>query len=93
MKYCEDNGIVVQAYSPLAEGQRMDDVVLRGIAEKYSKTTAQVLLRYGLQKEWVVIPRSENPGRIAENSRLYDFVLSDGDMKALDDLDEEKSAE
>ncbi|KAK0645811.1 putative aldo-keto reductase [Cercophora newfieldiana] len=92
VRYCEEKGIVVQAYSPLAEGQRMDDVVLKGIAEKCSKSPAQVLLRYGLQKGWVVLPRSENPMRIAENAGLYDFVLADGDMEALDGLDEAESA-
>jgi diketogulonate reductase-like aldo/keto reductase len=91
VRYCEEKGIVVQAYSPLAEGKRMDDAVLGKVAVRYSRPPAQVLLRYGLQKGWVVLPKSENPERIAENAGLYDFELEDGDMKVLDDLDEGES--
>ncbi|KAK4448838.1 putative aldo-keto reductase [Podospora aff. communis PSN243] len=91
VRYCEREGIVVQAYSPLAEGKRMDDEVLRRVAGRCSRTPAQVLLRYGLQKGWVVLPKSENPERIEENAGLYDFVLESGDMEALDDLDEDGS--
>jgi len=52
------------------------------------KTTAQILLRWGLQKGFVVIPKSSNPRRIVENAQLFDFELSDADMRALDALDE-----
>jgi len=79
----------VQAYSPLAEGQKMDDPVLKGVAEKYTRTPAQVLLRYGLQKGWVVLPKSENPARISENAGIYDFALENKDVEALDGLNED----
>jgi diketogulonate reductase-like aldo/keto reductase len=88
VKYCEENGIVLQAYSPLAEGKRMDDPVLKAVAERCGRTPARVLLRYGLQKGWVVIPKSERVERIKENAELYDFELADEDMEALDGLDE-----
>ncbi|KAK5663855.1 hypothetical protein OQA88_59 [Cercophora sp. LCS_1] len=90
VKYCEDNGIVLQAYSPLAEGQRLDDPVVGGVAEKYGKSPAQVLIRYGLQKGWVVLPKSERAERIEQNADVFGFELDEGDMAVLDALDEDE---
>ncbi|KAK3312554.1 putative aldo-keto reductase [Apodospora peruviana] len=86
--YCEKNGIVLQAYSPLAEGAKMDDPVLRTVADKHGKTPAQVLIRYGLQKDWVVLPKSEKAERIKENADVFGFELDEQDMRTLDGLDE-----
>lgn len=61
---------------------------MKAIAKTYGKSTAQVLIRYCLQKGWVPLPKSDNAGRIAENSELYDFELSSEEMKKLDDKDE-----
>jgi diketogulonate reductase-like aldo/keto reductase len=73
------NGAAPRRNLPLMENLSRGDGV---------KTTAQILLRWGLQKGFVVIPKSSNPRRIIENAQLFDFELSDADMRALDALDE-----
>ncbi|KAH7023633.1 NADP-dependent oxidoreductase domain-containing protein [Ilyonectria destructans] len=88
VSYCNTNGIVVQAYSPLATGARLDDATLGAIASKHEKTPAQVLVRYALQKNWVPLPKSAQADRIRENADVYEFVLEEVDMMALDALDE-----
>ncbi|QIX00122.1 hypothetical protein AMS68_005639 [Peltaster fructicola] len=88
VKYSEQNGIVLEAYCPLVRNQKADDPTLKSIAEKHSKTTAQVLLRYCLQKSWAPLPKSDNAGRIAQNADLYGFKLDGEDMKQLDAQDQ-----
>lgn len=86
-KYCQDHGIVVEAYSPLVRNQRAHDPTLAELAKKHAKTTAQVLIRYCLQKNWVPLPKSDTPSRIEENADVYGFELDAEDMKMLDGLD------
>lgn len=86
--YCQKNGIVVEAYCPLVRNQKAKNPTLSKIAEEHGKSTAQVLVRYGLQKNWVSLPKSENPTRIKENAEVYDFELSGDDMAKLDGLDQ-----
>lgn len=62
----------------------MDEPIIRQLAKKYNKTPAQVLLRWSLQMGFVPLPKSETKSRIEENCRLYDFELSEEDMKTLD---------
>lgn len=78
---------MVEAYSPLVRNQRAHDPTLVGLAEKHGKTTAQVLIRYCLQKNWVPLPKSDTPSRIEENADVYGFELDEEDMKTLDRLD------
>ncbi len=85
---CRDKSIVVEAYSPLTKGRRLRDPRLRRIAEAYGKTPAQVLLRWGIQHEFVVIPKSSHPDRIRENADIFDFSLSTEHMEELDSFDE-----
>ncbi|KAK3369307.1 putative aldo-keto reductase [Lasiosphaeria ovina] len=85
--YCEEQGIVVQAYSPLATGTKLGDPTVEQMAGRLSKSLAQVLIRYGLQKGWVVLPKSENPERIRQNTDVFDFELGEDDMRVLDGLD------
>lgn len=87
MAYCEEQGIVLQAYSPLATGRKLDDPTVGEVAKGYSKTAAQVLIRYCLQKGWVPLPKSTHKERIVENTQLYDFEISAEDMATLDGLD------
>jgi diketogulonate reductase-like aldo/keto reductase len=85
---CARHRIVVEAYSPLTHGRRLDHPVLKDIAGRVGRSVAQVLLRWGLQQGLVVLPKSTKPARIAENGALFDFTLDDGAMKALDALEE-----
>ncbi|KAK6434662.1 hypothetical protein LTR95_009149 [Oleoguttula sp. CCFEE 5521] len=89
--FSQKNGIVVEAYCPLVRNQKKDDPELKSIAEKHGKSTAQVLLRYCLQKDWVPLPKSDNAERIGQNANLYDFELSGEEMKALDGKDTDGS--
>ncbi|KAK5164117.1 uncharacterized protein LTR77_010208 [Saxophila tyrrhenica] len=82
--YCHKNNIIVEAYCPLVRNQKAKDPDLSSVAEKHGKSTAQVLVRYCLQKNWVPLPKSDNPGRIAQNADIYDFELDKQDMEKLD---------
>ena len=86
--FCRRRGIVVEAYSPLTKAQRLDDPVLREVAEAKGRTPAQILIRYGLEKGWVTLPKSSNQDRIRENADVVDWSLTDEEMARLDDLDE-----
>jgi 2,5-diketo-D-gluconate reductase A len=82
-----DRGIVTEAWSPLAQGQVLDDPVITGIAEAHERTPAQVVLRWHLQLGNVVIPKSVTPERIEENLAVFDFHLSEPEMEAIQALD------
>jgi diketogulonate reductase-like aldo/keto reductase len=85
---CAAHGIVVEAYSPLTRGQRIGDPVVARVAAEVGRTPAQVLLRWGLQHDLVVLPKSSRPERMRENLALFDFALSDAQMATLDALEE-----
>ncbi|KAM5456362.1 hypothetical protein MaudCBS49596_001385 [Microsporum audouinii] len=87
--YCKENGIVVEAFCPLVRNKKATNTVLANLAEKYNKTTCQILVRYSLQKDWVPLPKSDNPDRIKANADVFDFEITDDDMAVLDGLDEE----
>ncbi|RDX45701.1 Aldo/keto reductase [Lentinus brumalis] len=89
VKYCREQGIVVQAYSPLVQG-RLDDPVLLRLAEKHGKDAAQIAIRWSLQHGHVPLPKSARPERILSNSQVFDFELSEEDMAAIDALDRGK---
>ncbi len=88
LEFCRRAGIQVEAYSPLTQGRRLDHPVLRELADRHAKTTAQVLIRWALERELVAIPKSSRPSRIRENADVFDFSLSEPDLRALDGLDE-----
>jgi diketogulonate reductase-like aldo/keto reductase len=79
--------LVVEAYSPLGTGRHLSNQTVRRIAASIGHTSAQVLLRWCLQHDLVVIPKSTHCERIEENARIFDFTLSEQDMAALDALD------
>jgi diketogulonate reductase-like aldo/keto reductase len=85
---CAKHGIVVEAYSPLTRGSRLEDPVLAAIARAVQRTPAQVLLRWGIQHGHVILPKSTRRERIAENAGLFDFALDPAQMKKLDGLEE-----
>ncbi|MGH9120999.1 MAG: aldo/keto reductase [Acidimicrobiales bacterium] len=79
--------VLVEAYSPLVTGRHLGDRHVAEVAERVGRTPAQVLLRWCVQHDLVVLPKSSHPGRIAENAAIFDFTLSEADMAALDALD------
>jgi diketogulonate reductase-like aldo/keto reductase len=89
LEYCRAKDIRLEAYSPLTRGARLSDPELIRMAERYGKTTAQVLVRWALQHEVVVIPKSSHKDRIRENAEVFDFSISPDDMDRLDSLDED----
>ena len=86
--YCQERGIAVQAYAPLARGAYLNRDTLIRIGAKYGKSAAQAGLRWMIQKGISVIPKSTHPDRIASNADIFDFELTDIEMKAIDALDE-----
>jgi diketogulonate reductase-like aldo/keto reductase len=86
--FCKKHGIIVQAYSPLTQGRRLDHPVIRSIAKRIGKTPAQVILRWGIEHGHAILPKSTHEGRIRENSLLFDFSLDADAMHALDGLDD-----
>jgi len=90
VRFCRENGIQVEAYSPLMNGHIGEVRELSGIAAKYGKTPAQVVLRWDLQRGIVVIPKSVHEHRIIENADIFDFELSEEDMEAIMSLNRNK---
>jgi diketogulonate reductase-like aldo/keto reductase len=84
---CAARGIAVEAYSPLTRGRDLADPVIRQVADRVSRTPAQVMLRWGLQHGFVVLPKTNHPARQIENAAVFDFELADADMAELDSLD------
>jgi methylglyoxal/glyoxal reductase len=80
---CKSKHIQLQAYTPLVRGQRFSDPKLISMAEKYGKTPAQIILRWALQLGVSTIPKSSNIKRLKENSDVFDFQISDDDMKKI----------
>ena len=88
LEACEQHDVALEAYSPLGTGRHLSDERVRHIAKRVGRTPAQMLLRWCVQRDLVVIPKSTHRDRIAENAQIFDFTLSDEDMAALDALDE-----
>lgn len=83
---CRQHNILVEAYSPLAHGHGMDNEVLAGIAKKHGKSPAQIMLRWLVEQDMVVIPKSVTPSRIRENLDIFDFQLEPADQEAITKL-------
>lgn len=90
LQFCKENKIQVVGYSPLTQGKRLGDPTLVDIASKYNKTTAQILIRWQIEHDIVVIPKSINPVRIKENFEVFDFEISETDIEILDSLNKNK---
>ena len=88
LAYAKQNGIQLEAWSPLMQGN-LDQPVLQELAAKYGKSVAQIILRWDIQSGVVTIPKSVTPSRIAENGNLFDFSLSDEDMAKIDGLNQD----
>jgi diketogulonate reductase-like aldo/keto reductase len=85
--FCKENGIQYEAYSPLAGGAVFGDERFAPIAEKYGKDVAQIILRWELQRDIVVIPKSVKQKRVLSNMDVFDFELEEADMKLIDAMD------
>lgn len=93
VKFAQGEDIRVEAWAPFAEGKHdiFNNEVLKAIVEKYNKATGQVILRWLLQRGITVIPKSVHQNRMAENIDVFDFELSDDDMKKIAELDKNES--
>ncbi len=84
--FCKDNGIVVEAWSPIGSGVLLKNPLLMEIAEKYGKTVAHLCIRWCLQHDTLPLPKSVTPSRIRDNTNVFDFVISEDDMAKIDAL-------
>ena len=87
LEACAERELVLEAYSPLGTGRHLADETVTRIADSAGRAPAQVLLRWCLQRDAVVIPKSTHRERIEENAQIFDFALSDEQIAALDGLD------
>jgi diketogulonate reductase-like aldo/keto reductase len=83
VEYSRQNGMLLQAYSPFGVGKIFEVKEIQDIAAKYQKTVAQVAIRWSLQRGYLPLPKSITPERIVENTKVFDFVLSDEDVETL----------
>ena len=86
VQYCKQHDILVQAWSPIARGRILQDVTLIEMAEKYSVSVAKLALRFCIQNEVLPLPKASSKERMRENMDLFDFEISDEDMKRLNTL-------
>ena len=85
-KYCNDNNILIEAWSPLGTGKMLDNDILKEIANKYNKSIAQLCIRWCLQNNTLPLPKSVTPSRIKENTEIFNFVISGEDMKKINSM-------
>ena len=88
LETCEERSVALEAYSPLGTGRHLSDERVRRIGERVGRTPAQVLLRWCVQRNLVVVAKSTHRDRIEQNAQIFDFRLSDEEMASLDALDE-----
>jgi diketogulonate reductase-like aldo/keto reductase len=86
--FCQEHGIVVEAYAPLVRALKMKHPVIASLSKKYSCTPGQLLVRWSLQHGYVPLPKSVKKARIAENGEIGGFSIENGDIKKMDALDE-----
>ncbi|WP_142433597.1 aldo/keto reductase [Enterococcus mundtii] len=87
VEYAKKHDMVLEAYSPLGTGKIFDVTEMQEIANTHNKSVAQVALRWSLQHGFLPLPKSVTPSRIKENTELFDFELSEEEMKTIDQLD------
>lgn len=89
-EFCKKHNIKIEAWAPLARGEAFDEKIIQDLADKYMKTPAQIILRWQIQEDTIVIPKSVTTSRISENFNVFDFELSESDMKEIATLDQGK---
>lgn len=90
--YCQENGIIIQAYSPLTRHERLDDPTLGAIAEQYRKSPAQLLIRWNIQLGNIPIIKAGQEEHLKEDLNVFDFAITDEDMLEISALNEQYSA-
>ncbi len=90
-RFGQDEGITITAYSPLARGHALGNKTLKKIAEKHEKSVGQVILRWLLQKGTIIIPKASSEKHLRENMEIFDWGLSDEEMRDIDNIRTEKS--
>lgn len=86
IKYCQENGIVVEAYSPVAHGEALKNPAIKAMADKYGVSVPQLCIRYDIQLGMIVLPKTANPDHMRSNAEL-DFVISNEDMELLKNIE------
>jgi diketogulonate reductase-like aldo/keto reductase len=86
VQYCKENNIEVEAWSPLGTGKMLSNPTLIQIAAKYQKSVAQLCIRWCLQNGVLPLPKSITPSRIEENTKVFDFAISEEDMVAINSI-------
>lgn len=82
-----EHGIAIEAWSPIAQGRVLSDATLLEIGEAHGKSSAQIALRWHIQRGDIIFPKSSNPGRMAQNLDIFDFALDEEQMSKIDSLD------
>jgi len=90
LSYCEANDVVLTAAAPLGRTEVLDDPTIQNIAEEHDRSPAQVVLRWGIEKGVVTIPKSSTPAHIRSNFELFDWELRPADVERIDAIDTEK---
>ncbi|ULO07739.1 aldo/keto reductase [Paenibacillus sp. 19GGS1-52] len=90
LSFCKEQGIQLEAWSPLMQGQLLEQPLLQDIAVKHGKSVAQVILRWDLQRGIVTIPKSTKEQRIIKNAALFDFQLTEEDMTLIASLNQDQ---
>jgi methylglyoxal/glyoxal reductase len=88
LAHTKSKGIILQSYTPLVRGKKFDDLRIQQLCAKYKKTPSQIILRWNLQLGVSTIPKSSNPKRIEENFDVFNFEISEEDMKMLNNMNE-----
>jgi methylglyoxal/glyoxal reductase len=84
--FCIEQGIVIEAYSPLAAAKKMNEGLIESIAKQHNKTYSQILIRWSIQRQTIPIPKAQNSNHIKQNIAVFDFEMSEEEMELLDNL-------
>jgi 2,5-diketo-D-gluconate reductase A len=87
-RYHAEHGIATEAWSPIAKGRLLEHPTLTGLADKYGKSAAQVILRWHIQLGNIVFPKTNSPERMRENIDVFDFELAPDDVAVIEELDD-----
>ncbi|WP_462405470.1 aldo/keto reductase [Gracilibacillus sp. Marseille-QA3620] len=87
VRFCKENGILIEAWSPLGTGRMLTNETLMAIAKEYDKSVAQLCVRWCLQNEVLPLPKSVTPSRIEENLNVFDFTIKDEDMETINAME------